>query len=151
MTTATLERPITTEAEQPTREAEDTLGARYEPTCTQAPEGLDSKVRKAAARYLEVRGFDILDQEWLCDNGLVDIICWDGDTLVFVDVQTAFDGFPDQDDVIAKRSLMEAVAIDYLGENEYVDIPVRFDAVCIVPVGTDRAFLRHHSNVLGMM
>ena len=57
MTTATLERPIIAKPEQLAREAENASEARCEPTCTRATEGLDAKAKKAAARYLEIRGF----------------------------------------------------------------------------------------------
>lgn len=90
MTTATLEKEATT-LEQPVRESERTQEARY---AREATPGLFGRARDAAIRYLTLRGYEILDRDWQCGAGCIDIVCWDGETLVFADVQAGFDGFP---------------------------------------------------------
>ena len=147
MATATLEKDATT-LEQAVREPEAAQEARY---AHEAAPGLYGKARDAAARYLELRGYEVLDRDWHCGAGAIDIVCWDGDTLVFADVQAGFDGFPDGDYLACRRPQMEAMALAYLGEYDYTDIPVRFDVLAIVPVGRGKAFLRHQINALGAM
>ena len=117
----------------------------------EATPSLYSRARDAAARYLELRGYEVLERDWPTDSGIVDIIAREDDTIVFVEVQTAIGQFPDALAEPGRRSLLEAMAIAYLGENDLVDVQVRFDTMCLVPVGANRAFLRHQINVLGQM
>ena len=113
--------------------------------------GLYSRARDAAARYLELRGYEILDRDWPCDDGVIDIVCWDGETLVFAEVQAEIGQFPDDGCIAHRRAQFEAMALSYLGENEYIDVPVRFDVLSLATVGRDRAFLKHWVNALGAM
>lgn len=149
MTAATLERANTAMQESISKAPE----RAHEPACGQMGHDLDSRVRKAAARYLELRGYEILDRDWECDGDSIDIVCKDPDgTLVFADVTTSTSCFPREECIRGRRARLEAMAMSYLSEYEYdIDIPVRFDSVGIVPVGGDRAFLRHHVNALGLM
>jgi putative endonuclease len=41
-----------------------------------------------AARYLMQRGFVVIDRNWRCDIGEIDIIAREGSTLVFCEVKT---------------------------------------------------------------
>lgn len=41
-----------------------------------------------AAQWLCARDYRIVDRNWRCSRGEVDIVAWDGDTLVFVEVKT---------------------------------------------------------------
>lgn len=113
---------------------------------------LDVRAKQAAARYLEFKGYEIVDKDWPCEAGIVDIVAYDVDgTLAFVNVRTSHDGFQDPGCEAAKRRLFEAVALAYLGEHDVVDTQVRYDDICLVPVGDDRAMLKHHVNALGQL
>ena len=64
-------------------------------------EKIGERGEKAAARYLELMGFKILDRNWSCPAGEADIVAKDGEELVFVTVKARTDimrGFPDADD-----------------------------------------------------
>jgi putative endonuclease len=43
---------------------------------------------RLAARYLRERGLEVLDQNWRCDLGEIDIVARDGDCLVVCEVKT---------------------------------------------------------------
>ena len=103
----------------------------------------------AAARFLERRGFDILERNWKCNAGEADIIARDGQALVFVEVKTRTNvdmGFPEEAVDAAKRARYEKIAAYYLKDYPVVDIPVRFDVVALLVVGSDRALVKHHVN-----
>ena len=107
---------------------------------------------KAAARYLEIQGYEILDRNWSCPAGEVDIVAREGDVLVFVTVKTRADisrGFPSEETSPAARARSEKVAAYYLSEFRDVDFPVRFDTVSLLVIADDRALIRHYVNVLG--
>lgn len=106
---------------------------------------------EAAARYLELTGFEVLELNWSCPAGGIDVIARDGGTLVFADVVTRTrieKGFPGGDVGEGERSRLEKVAMWYLRDYEEVDIPVRFDTVALVVVAEDRALVRHYVNAL---
>lgn len=110
---------------------------------------LGAKGEEAAARFLEHRGYEILERNWKCDAGEVDIIAKDDDWLVFVEVKTRRNtdqGFPNEAVTERKRERFEKIAIAYLAERDYVDLPVRFDIVSLVVIGKDKAMIRHHIN-----
>ena len=147
MTMATLEKDAA-KLEEPIRGHEEPCEAGYG---QDAVPSLYSRARDAAARYLELRGYEVLDRDWPCDDGVIDIVCWDGETLVFAEVQAEIGQFPDDGCIAHRRAQFEAMALAYLGENEYIDIPVRFDVLSLATVGRDRAFLKHWVNALGAM
>lgn len=107
----------------------------------------------AAARFLDKRGYDIVDRNWKCFAGEADIIARDGDTLVFVEVKTRRNcekGFPAEAVNREKRERYEKIALAYLQDYEISDVLVRFDVVSIVVVSTDRALIRHHINAFSV-
>lgn len=102
----------------------------------------------AAARYLEMLGYEILERNWTCPAGEADIIARDGCTLVFIEVKTRTSlrkGLPSEAVTPKKRSRYERIAGWYLRNAcEYVDIPVRFDVIALLVSGRDRALVRHY-------
>lgn len=108
---------------------------------------LGMRGEEAAARFLERRGYDILDRNWRCYAGEADIVARDEDTLIFVEVKTRKDcqkGFPAEAVNAEKRTRYEKIALAYLKDYDVVDLTVRFDVVSIVVVAEDRALIRHH-------
>ena len=148
MTAATtLEREGTSTRETPLWEPETTPEANSGLAGEDAGSKLERRVRKAAALYLERKGYEILAHAWPGDPGVAGLVCQDEyGAIVFAEVLTAFDGFPAEDQTEARRARFEAAAIAYLAEHDITDVPVRFDTVCIVPVAQGRAILRHHIN-----
>ncbi len=110
---------------------------------------LGRKGEDAAARFLERRGYDIVDRNWACAAGEADIIARDGDALVFVEVKTrsnAEKGFPEEAVDAEKRDRYERIAGMFLRGYDVVDVPVRFDVVSLLAIAPDRALIRHHIN-----
>ncbi len=103
----------------------------------------------AAARFLDRRGYDIIERNWTCAAGEADIIARDGDSVVFVEVKTRSScdcGMPAEAVDEAKRDRYERIAALFLQGFDVVDVPVRFDIVSIVAISPDRAMIRHHIN-----
>lgn len=114
---------------------------------------LDTKGKQAAARFLERQGYDVIERDWECKSGTMDLIVSDEDTLVFVEVKTRSNkdhGLPEEAISKDKRAACEKIAIAYLATADVRDVAVRFDVVSILVVGEDRAFLRHHINALSL-
>lgn len=110
---------------------------------------LGRKGEEAAARFLRRHGYEILERNWTCSAGEVDIIARDGAAVVFVEVKTRShcdNGFPSEAVNDKKRKRYECIAAQFLQDFEAVDVSVRFDVVAIVVISPDRAMIRHHIN-----
>lgn len=106
----------------------------------------------AAARFLDRRGYEIVERNWTCAAGEADIIARDDDAVVFVEVKTRSNcdcGMPSEAVDEAKRDRYERIAALFLQGYDVVDVPVRFDIVSIVVIAPDRAMIRHHINAFG--
>jgi putative endonuclease len=71
----------------------------------------------AAGRFLEKQGFQILDRNYRCRWGEIDLVAQDGDDLVFVEVRTRKSklfGTPQESITEAKAGRLVAACEDYL-------------------------------------
>lgn len=115
---------------------------------------LGRRGEEAAARYLDARGYRILERNWTCFAGEADIIARDDDALVFIEVKTRKDcqkGFPSEAVGPKKRERYEKIALAYLSDHDTGEVPVRFDVVSIVVAGKNKAMVRHHINAFSVV
>lgn len=113
---------------------------------------LHERAVKAAIRFCEHRGYEILDEGWTKEGtaGRIDLVAREDDVLVFIDVTVAEQSDGGFKEGNLTREQFEMLAALYLGENEPEgDIPVRFDSIDLIVVNDNRALLRHHINRLG--
>lgn len=105
---------------------------------------LQEKAVKAATRFIERKGYELLEAGWTSPEGTqIDLVANDEDTLVFIDV-TATEY---SEGGRVKRGDLEIAAASWLaGNSPDGDIQVRFDIIDMLVVSTDRALLRHHIN-----
>ena len=117
---------------------------------------LKEKAIKAAEKFLERRGYEVIESNWKSEGGnSLDLVAREDDTVVFCDV-SARDGFergiPESNDW-ASRERREIAAAAWLSEHcdddTLVDLPIRFDSIAMMVIGENRALLRHHINCLG--
>lgn len=102
--------------------------------------------------YLRKQNMSILDTEWRCKGGVIDIVAKDEDSLVFVEVKPIIgsdEDFTTGAPTPEKRSQYEAMATEYLLANPLSDMPIRFDDIEIKNLDGNRAMVRHHVNALG--
>jgi len=88
-----------------------------------------------AARLLTGKGYRILARNYRTAGGEVDLVCEDGDTLVFVEVKTRSAGSlgrPDQAVTGLKRGRLVRAAAAFLSEHDGWERPCRFDVVAVV-------------------
>ena len=95
---------------------------------------LGKRGEQLARKFLEEKGFKILETNWRHGKDEVDLIAKDGDELVMVEVKTRsthFFGDPSEAVGAAKENFMIRAAESYL-ETHKIDIDTRFDIVSIV-------------------
>jgi putative endonuclease len=106
---------------------------------------------RIAARHLLRQGLTLLERNWRCPSGEVDLVARDGPELVFVEVKTRRGtrfGRPAEAIVAAKARRMRATAVQWLAAHRDADRgPVRFDVIGIV-LGRDTLTLEHLRRVL---
>ena len=96
---------------------------------------LGRRGERAAARYLKRQHFHVLVRNFRCVSGEVDLICSQGDTIVFVEVKTrSSDDTEDPQEALrnAQRRRIENAARYFLMRRSAQDRPCRFDVVTVV-------------------
>jgi putative endonuclease len=88
----------------------------------------------AATRYIRKRGYKIVERNFTCPLGEVDIIALDRKTLCFIEVKTLSGknyGPPEISVNIYKQHKLSKVALAYLNQNHLHDIHARFDVIAV--------------------
>lgn len=113
------------------------------------------RVKDAVGRFgeqlavdtLVASGFVVLDRNWRCSDGELDIVAVDGATLVFVEVKTRSStalGDPAEAVVPAKAARLRRLGVRWLVEHpEPHRSQVRFDVVAVVRRGPNGPQVRH--------
>ena len=107
----------------------------------------------ASARNLELKGYEVVEQNWSPEGSeeSVPLIAYDGDVLVFIDVtvRNGFEGFIPESET--DREAMEVLAARYLAQADVdANVEVRFDIISMMVIGEDRAMLKHHINAFSV-
>ena len=87
-----------------------------------------------AAGFLQDKGWELLARNWRHGSYELDLVCRDGDTVVFVEVKTRDQGGltrPDQAFTREKQRRMIKAAQYWLAEHKAWSSPCRFDLVCV--------------------
>ena len=87
-----------------------------------------------AVRFLKKKGYEIIEQNYRCKLGEIDIIARDGRVLAFVEVKarrTGDFGGPKWAVTPRKQRKISMVALKYLKETEQMEKKARFDVVAI--------------------
>jgi len=101
---------------------------------------------QVAAEHLEGAGLRILDRNWRCADGEIDIVAADGDTLVVCEVKTRSGlgyGDPAEAIVAAKAARLRRLALRWLAADPSTWRDLRFDIVTVLRGQDDRPLVRH--------
>ena len=101
---------------------------------------LGDRGENLAARYLEERGFRVLERQLRGRHGELDLIAMDGETVVFVEVKTRTTrgaGDPAEAVTFAKQKRITQSALTYLKRRGWLERRTRFDVVSILWNGGD--------------
>ena len=95
---------------------------------------LGAKGEKLAVKFLKRGGYSIIQRNYRCKLGEIDIIAERDKTLVFVEVrtkQTEEFGPPQYSITAAKRRQISKVALSYIREKNLIEQSCRFDVIGI--------------------
>ena len=96
---------------------------------------LGRKGEELALRFLKKRGYRIIEKNYVCKMGEMDIIAKEKDTLVFVEVKTRTSttfGPPQLAVNPTKQMQLSKVALNFLKQKNLEDVKARFDVVAIL-------------------
>lgn len=100
------------------------------------------------AEYLEKSGYKILERNFYCRVGEIDIIARDSDTLVFVEVKyrkAAGFGMPEEAVSYVKQEKIYRAAMYYIYKfHKTNDVLCRFDVIAV-----EGEEIRHYKNAFG--
>jgi putative endonuclease len=99
-----------------------------------ARQGLGRTGERLAAEALTRRGYCILEQNYRCRHGEIDLVAEEGQDLVFVEVKTrrgAAYGLPEEAVTARKRQKLREVASYYLDAHSCSERPWRIDVVAV--------------------
>jgi putative endonuclease len=100
-----------------------------------------------AVRYLKKKGYRIVERNYLCKMGEMDIIAKEKETWVFIEVKTRTSttfGPPQLAVNPTKQMQLSKVALYFLKEKRLEDVRARFDVVAILlrPKGEEIELIR---------
>jgi putative endonuclease len=122
-----------------------TTGAASDPPRTTERQLLGRRGEEVAAEHLAARGLTVLDRNWRCREGELDLVAADGPRLVVVEVKTRSGtgfGFPAEAVTAIKAARIRRLAQRWLAERHAAGgsgfDEVRFDvlAVLVAPGAT---------------
>ena len=119
-------------------------------TRPRAGSDLGSRGEHLVARDLRRRGYEVLEVNWWCRRGEVDVICRTPDrrVLVFVEVKTRRDDTVDPEEQVNARKQRQVAGAAAVYCRRFGDAlpPCRFDIAAVVWREGESPVIRHHED-----
>jgi len=115
-----------------------------------AKDELGQSGERLAADYLEDHGMRVIDSNWRCPAGEIDLVALDGAALVIVEVKTRRSrryGDPLEAVTAAKLQRLRTLAVLWAREHRHVMGVLRVDAVGIIMDGRSAPSIDHLKGV----
>lgn len=112
----------------------------------QAKDAVGRYGERVAARYLAEQGMVVLDRNWRCAAGEIDLVARDGDTLVVCEVKTRSGvgfGSPLEGVTAAKAARLRRLAALWLSAHPVRPYEVRLDVVGVLRSPRGAARVEH--------
>ena len=103
-----------------------------------------------ACEYLEGLGYEIVERNWRCDQGELDIVARDGDCLVFCEVKTRRStrfGSPVEAVTRRKAMRLRRLAVSWLREHKVHAEEVRIDVIGVLRRAHEPVEVEHLQDV----
>jgi putative endonuclease len=115
-----------------------------------AKDVLGRRGEDAAAEHLSRSGWKIIDRNWRCTEGELDIVAVDGPAIVVCEVKTRSStdfGTPAEAVTPAKAARLRRLAARWLAAHGVRHAAVRIDIIGLVADGSGRFNVDHHRGV----
>ncbi len=111
-----------------------------------AKDGLGVYGENVAAAHLVAAGLSILDRNWRCEIGEIDIVAREGDTLVVCEVKTRSStrfGVPLEGVTPRKAARLRRLAARWLADQRVQPLDVRIDLIGVLKSRQGAAAVEH--------
>lgn len=111
-----------------------------------AKDAIGAYGERVAADFLRNAGLTVLERNWRCPAGEIDLIAADGDVLVFCEVKTRSGlrfGHPAEAVVGAKAARIRRLAAQWLATHESRWAEIRFDVISVLRQPRGAASITH--------
>jgi putative endonuclease len=116
------------------------------PPVVRAKDALGRYGEDVAARHLEADGFVVIERNWSCDLGELDIVARDGDVLVVCEVKTrrsASHGTPFEAVTQRKLHRIERLGLRWMRERGVRPASMRVDVVSVLRPTSGPTIVEH--------
>ncbi len=99
-----------------------------------------------ASDYLERRGFTVVDVNWRCNRGEIDLVAFDGEILVIAEVKTRRSlayGHPFEAINKAKLDRLRTLSVLWARHHGYLGRALRIDAVAVLAPRSGEPTVEH--------
>jgi len=99
---------------------------------------LGRRGEEIAVNFLKNQGYKIIERNYRCRRGEIDIIAQDNEEVVFIEVKTRWSlryGLPEEAVSFYKRKHIIKVGLIYLQQHRFEEVNSRFDVVSILMEG----------------
>ena len=98
-----------------------------------------------ARQYLEENGYNVLETNWRFHHYELDIVATSGKELVIVEVKTRSDNYLIAPELAVNKSKIRRIvtASDAYIRMKGIDLPIRFDIVCLIKKGVSLSVESH--------
>ncbi len=111
-----------------------------------AKDALGRYGEELAVRHVEADGFVVLERNWRCDIGEVDIVARDGDVLVVCEVKTRSSlAYGSPFEAVTQRKLhrLERLGIRWMRERGVRPRSMRVDVISVLRPSSGRTVIEH--------
>ena len=115
-----------------------------------AKDDLGRRGEALAAAYLEVRGYRIIDRNWRCAQGEIDLVATIGERVVFVEVKTRSGlgyGHPLEAITLQKLARLRRLAHAWCAAHPGGAREIRIDAVAVIAPRMGEPIVEHRERV----
>jgi putative endonuclease len=116
----------------------------------QAKDLLGQQGEQLAADFLAGAGLEILERNWRCNRGEIDIVALDGRTLVICEVKTRSDvvfGTPLESITRQKAARLRGLAVDWVKAHGAFFEEIRIDVVGVLRAASGEFTIQHVQGV----
>jgi putative endonuclease len=110
---------------------------------------LGARGEKLARQFLKRAGYRIIQTNYICPIGEIDIVAADGDSLVFVEVKTRqsdAEGDPEESVHFHKKCKVTKVARHFIAHHNAHNMAARFDVIAILVPDSGQPSITHFAD-----
>lgn len=92
-----------------------------------------------ARKYLEDNGYKVLETNWRFHHYELDIVATNGEELAIIEVKTRSDNYLVAPELAVDKGKIRRIvtASDAYVRMKGIDLPIRFDIICLIKKGSD--------------